>query len=262
MEVMKPNDFTGYLNSDGEMIIDRPLKSSWFVPEGSNALKLSKLLLNMYAQSTSSKSMYPDRRPSPPESMNDFESLPRSRRSVLPNVTSTIELAMEFQTHKEEVKNRLNQILTAYPNMQFLNFEDNDEVFDNMVNFYDDSYSPDVTGWKRECPECLDDHDARKFDDLFDVESFDSFLDPKDLNFSIIPEMEKRQSMTTTLPTGNNFTTKSWYDLNIFEKFGYLPDYDGSSKLDSIDIFSGEKAYNLNVDKNDPQKKVKWLGHR
>ena len=50
------------------------------------------------------------------------------------------------------------------------------------------------------------------------------------------------------------------YDLNIFEKFGYLPDYDGSEKLDSIDIFSGEKAYDVNVDKS--KNKVKWLAHR
>jgi len=36
--------------------------------------------------------------------------------------------------------------------------------------------------------------------------------------------------MTGELPIGNDFITKSWYDLNLFEKFGYLPDYKNDEK--------------------------------
>ena len=36
--------------------------------------------------------------------------------------------------------------------------------------------------------------------------------------------------MTGELPIGNDFITKNWYDLNLFEKFGYLPDYKNDEK--------------------------------
>jgi len=48
--------------------------------------------------------------------------------------------------------------------------------------------------------------------------------------FILVTEIEKRKEMTGELPIGNDFITKNWYDLNLFEKFGYLPDYKNDEK--------------------------------
>ena len=209
------------------MILDRPLDNSWFVSEGDQALKLSKLLLGMYANNLiSTKSMYPDKRPSSPSSMDDFESLPRSRRSTTPDVQDSIHLAMAHQAHRDKVKERLNKILLfnftvagdSEPTVpykdshQFLN--SSRAGFEDLFHFFDPPTTPEITTWKRECPECLDAHDARSFDNLFDVETWDdsnaTFLNPKYLGFDDIPEMKKRKQVTDTLPAGNDFIDRSW----------------------------------------------------
>ena len=44
--------------------------------------------------------------------------------------------------------------------------------------------------------------------------------------------------MNGKLPFGNDFITKNWYDLNLFEKFGYLPDYKNDEKELLLDLSS------------------------
>ena len=42
--------------------------------------------------------------------------------------------------------------------------------------------------------------------------------------------------MNGKLPFGNDFINKNWYDLNLFEKFGYLPDYKNDEKELLLDL--------------------------
>ena len=43
-------------------------------------------------------------------------------------------------------------------------------------------------------------------------------------------DLQKRIEMTGKLPLGNDFINQDWYNLNLFEKFGYLPDYKNDEK--------------------------------
>ena len=100
--------------------------------------------------------------------------------------------------------------------------------------------------------EQLADQDARRMQNsLFQGETdqwktpFDTGLDPTEFGNSQVPELDSRVNMKTTLPRGNDFITKPWYDLSIYEKFGFLPKYEVPN-MDSIEIFSGRSAPNVN----------------
>ena len=50
------------------------------------------------------------------------------------------------------------------------------------------------------------------------------------IKFILVTDIDQRKEMNGKLPFGNDFITKNWYDLNLFEKFGYLPDYKNDEK--------------------------------
>ena len=50
------------------------------------------------------------------------------------------------------------------------------------------------------------------------------------IKFILVTDIDQRIEMNGKLPVGNDFITKNWYDLNLFEKFGYLPDYKNDEK--------------------------------
>merc|ERR1712106_811259 len=94
--------------------------------------------------------------------------------------------------------------------------------------------------------------DARRWNSLIQGETdqwkkpFDTGLNPLDFgNFTYVPELDSRVNMKTTLPGGNDFITKPWYDLSIYEKFGFLPKYE-MPNVDAIEIFSGRSVPDVN----------------
>merc|ERR1712106_368626 len=94
--------------------------------------------------------------------------------------------------------------------------------------------------------------DARRWNSLIQGETdqwkkpFDTGLNPLDFgNFTYVPELGSRVNMKTTLPGGNDFITKPWYDLSIYEKFGFLPKYE-MPNVDAIEIFSGRSVPDVN----------------
>ena len=69
--------------------------------------------------------------------------------------------------------------------------------------------------------------------------------------------------MTGELPIGNEFINQSWYDLNLFEKFGYLPDYKNNEKVDAFALFSKDKditkAFNVKTPISDRNRKMRKI---
>ena len=58
------------------------------------------------------------------------------------------------------------------------------------------------------------------------------------IKFILVTDIDQRKEMNGKLPFGNDFITKNWYDLNLFEKFGYLPDYKNDEKELLLDLSS------------------------
>ena len=56
------------------------------------------------------------------------------------------------------------------------------------------------------------------------------------IKFILVKDIDQRIEMNGKLPVGNDFITKNWYDLNLFEKFGYLPDYKNDEKELLLDL--------------------------
>ena len=246
--VLALNNYRGLRKADNQLIVDRALPLAWFYPTDSNepeleAIKLSKLMLGMYAaHQIATKTTNPN---TLPDYANEIKFEKRPRRSV--------DLA-EFMADSDVVRKRLDDLegvsTTSKMWYQYLNAKNLGNIdLEDVLDFTEANASNTYTPYTEEQ---LADQDARRMrNSLFQGETdqwktpFDTGLDPTKFGSSQVPELDSRVNMKTTLPRGNDFITKPWYDLSIYEKFGFLPKYEVPN-MDAIEIFSGRSAPNVN----------------
>ena len=135
--------------------------------------------------------------------------------------------------------------------------------FEDFLNHITDSWltKPEVPTDNESDGE-RQDLDARNFEEFFDSDVGSNGLDlmmdhmnwnPSELGFNpglfyfvesnkviikfiLVTDIDQRKEMNGKLPFGNDFINKNWYDLNLFEKFGYLPDYKNDEKELLLDL--------------------------
>ena len=136
--------------------------------------------------------------------------------------------------------------------------------FENFLNHITDSWlTKPEQPTDNESDGERQDLDARNFEEFFDSDvgnGLDLMMDhmnwnPSELGFNpglfyfvesnkviikfiLVTDIDQRKEMNGKLPFGNDFITKNWYDLNLFEKFGYLPDYKNDEKELLLDLRS------------------------
>ena len=246
--VLALNNYRGLRKADDQLILDRALPTAWFHPiDGSDpavgAVKLSKLMLGMYAaHQIATKTTNPT---NVPEYSNESKFEKRPRRSV--------DLA-DFMADPATVGERIDDldgVSTSFKKWyQYLDANNPNQIgFGDVLDFAKEEASNTFTPYTEQQ---LAARDARRWNSLIQGETdqwkkpFDTGLNPLDFgNFTYVPELDSRVNMKTTLPGGNDFITKPWYDLSIYEKFGFLPKYE-MPNVDAIEIFSGRSVPDVN----------------